>query len=81
MRSLYIVPFILLLSACDSDTRQPVYPKNRNLSIKVIQGDYDYKNINMLCIDGIKYIVTEQGGIAPKWQSWQDVDPTVEECD
>lgn len=80
MRSLIIL-FVLALTACSEDSRQPVYPKNRDLQIKLVQGDYDPKDIGILCIDGIKYLVTQQGGISPKFQAWNDTDPTVEECE
>ena len=81
MRSLSALIIILALTGCVDDTRQPTYPQNREPTVKLLRGDYDTKNISLVCIDGIKYIVTEQGGIAPKYQSWQDVDATVEECE
>jgi len=81
MRSLLIVLFGLSLTACSDDTRQPIYPQNREPTIKLLRGDYETKGISVVCIDGIKYLVTAEGGITPKFQSWQDVDPTVEECE
>ena len=47
----------------------------------MVQGTYDSSGLSVMCVDGVKYLVTEEGGIAPKYQVWRDVDATVEECD
>ena len=73
---------VLFFTACsDEASRQPLYPNNKHLTIKMVQGTYDSSGLSVMCVDGVKYLVTEEGGIAPKYQVWRDVDATVEECD
>jgi hypothetical protein len=41
----------------------------------------DFGSITLLCIDGVKYIATDKGGLSPKFTAWENADPSVEECD
>ena len=79
MKKFLIILALATLPACSDDVRRPLYPKS-NLSVKTINGYFDGK-LSTICVDGISYLITEQGGITVKYQSWNDTDPTVEECE
>jgi len=79
MKRIILLALLITLTACSENTRKPLYPTT-GVSVKTLSGYFDGK-ISVLCIDGIKYIATEQGGITVKFQSWSDTDPTVEECE
>jgi hypothetical protein len=76
---------VLGLSACGPDPKGS-YPKGKpgfGSDIKFL-GSKDipeFGTINLMCIDGVKYIVTDKGGITPKFTAWENADPSVEECD
>lgn len=85
MRYLLVTLILLTLSACGPEPKYPT-PKGKpreSLDIKVL-GYAELDNIGgirILCIDGIRYLHFEHGGITPKYTAWQDADPTVEECE
>jgi len=72
------------LVSCDSGTYavpkgKPGFGSNvRFLSEKEIP---EFGTITLLCIDGVKYIATDKGGLSPKFTAWENADPSVEECD
>ena len=80
----YVFLFLLAVSltGCGPEPRNPARAKDK-VTVKTLQEIVvdDNASIRVLCIDGIKYLQTEQGGIAPKFQAWEDADATVEECE
>jgi hypothetical protein len=57
------------------------------MTIKVLQTssvdpDSDLPaDYTLLCIDGVKYIKTKEGGISVKYQANENGDPSAEQCD
>jgi hypothetical protein len=81
-----LLPLVLmsLLTACDSNVRETVAVIKEKMDITVLKSFddvvHDPENLMLLCIDGVTYIRTIQGGITVKYQANQDGDPSAEEC-
>lgn len=82
-----LLPFVLLcllLTSCDSSIRETVEVIKDKMDITVLKSFddvvHDPENLMLLCIDGVTYIRTIQGGITVKYQANQDGDPSAEEC-
>jgi hypothetical protein len=79
----YLILFIaVLLTACGPEPRASM-PRDGKVTVKFLKEIVvdDKLSISVLCIDGVKYLKTAEGGIAPKYQAWEDADATVEECE
>lgn len=72
----------LLLTACGPEPRNSL-PRDGKVTITFLKEIIvdDKLSFSVLCIDGIKYLKTPEGGLAPKYQAWEDADATVEECE
>jgi hypothetical protein len=82
MKTYYLLFLALLLTACGPAPKSSA-PRDGKVSIKFLKEMVVDENlsISVLCIDGVKYLKTPEGGIAPKYQAWEDADATVEECE
>jgi len=85
MKSLIVGSLCLGLSACGPDPKFP-YQKGKpgfGADIKFLGAKEipDFGTISLMCIDGVKYIATDKGGLSPKFAAWENADPSVEECD
>jgi hypothetical protein len=73
------------ITACGQDYSSIPRGVKDKLDIKILtMSDEETdipKNFSVLCIDGVKYLMTNQGGITVKFQSNQDGDPSPEECE
>jgi hypothetical protein len=73
------------ITACGQDYSSIPRGVKDKLDIKILKlADEDSdvpKNLSVLCIDGVKYLMTDKGGITVKFQSNQDGDPSAEECE
>jgi len=75
------------LFACSDDFTSSAKKIKDKMSIKVLQtSDADPDSdlpadYTLLCIDGVKYIKTKEGGISVKYQANENGDPSAEECD
>jgi len=73
------------ITACGEDYASIPRGVKDKLDIKILKiSDEDTDiptNFSVLCIDGVKYLLTKQGGITVKFQSNQDGDPSPEECE
>ena len=83
---LLAIAFITLtLTACGQDYSSIPRGVRDHLEIKILKvGDDETdipKNFTVLCIDSVKYLMTNQGGITVKFQANQDGDPSAEECE
>jgi hypothetical protein len=83
---LLIIAFITAgITACGQDYSSIPRGVRDKLDIKILKlADEDSdipKNFSVLCIDGVKYLMTDKGGITVKFQSNQDGDPSAEECE
>jgi hypothetical protein len=79
-----VTALILGLSACGPEPKN-IYSKGKpgfGSDIKFLGSKEipEIGTINLMCIDGVKYIVTDKGGISPKFTAWENADPSVEEC-
>ena len=73
------------ITACGQDYSSIPRGVKDKLDIKILKlADEESdvpKNLSVLCIDGVKYLMTAQGSITVKFQSNQDGDPSAEECE
>lgn len=71
-----------MLTACGPEPRSSL-PRDGKVTVKFLKEIVvdDKLSISVLCIDGVKYLKTAEGGISPKYQAWEDADATVEECE
>lgn len=75
------------LFACTDGFENSARKIKDKMSIKVLQTsesdpDSDLPaDYTLLCIDGVKYIKTKEGGISVKYQANESGDPSAEECD
>ena len=88
-----ITLFLMLLGigaglfACSDNFESSAKKIKDKMSIKVLQtSDVDPESdlpaeYALLCIDGVKYIKTKEGGISVKYQANENGDPSAEECD
>jgi hypothetical protein len=88
-----ITLFLMLLGigaglfACSDNFESSAKKIKDKMSIKVLQtSDVDPESdlpaeYTLLCIDGVKYIKTKEGGISVKYQANENGDPSAEECD
>jgi hypothetical protein len=89
MKKLFLIASILvatLLASCGDDYREVPKALRDRLHIKVLKhSDEDNENVpkdlTILCVDGVKYLMTQQGGITVKFQANREGDPSAEECD
>jgi hypothetical protein len=85
--------FLLMISlsvaglvSCSDDFESSAKHLKQKMSIKVLQTteadpDSDLPaEYTLLCIDGVKYIKTKEGGISVKFQANESGDPSAEEC-
>jgi hypothetical protein len=76
---------ILSLTACSPDFSSIPRGVKDKLDIKILKlADEESdipKNFSVLCIDGVKYLMTAQGSIAVKFQANENGDPSAEECE
>jgi hypothetical protein len=87
-----IILFLMLLGvgaglfACSDDFERSARKIKDKMTIKVLQtSDVDPDSdlpadYTLLCIDGVKYIKTKEGGISVKYQANENGDPSAEEC-
>jgi hypothetical protein len=82
MKIYYLLFLALLLTACGPEPKS-THPRDGKVNVKFLKEIVvdDTLTISVLCIDGVKYLKTPEGGIAPKYQAWEDADATVEECE
>jgi hypothetical protein len=82
MKTYYLIILALLLTACGPEPRTSL-PRDGKVTVKFLKEIVvdDNLTISVLCIDGVKYLKTPEGGISPKYQAWEDADATVEECE
>jgi hypothetical protein len=73
------------LLACSDDYHNTVNRVTQKMTIKVLkEADPDSDvptDFTLLCIDGVKYLQTKQGGITVKYQANEQADPSAEECE
>jgi len=91
MKKLFLLSLTLAISltmlvSCGDDYREIPKALKNKLQISVLKhSDEDNENVpkdlTILCVDGIKYLVTPQGGITVKFQANREGDPSAEECD
>lgn len=78
---------VLGISACSDDFETSAKKFKDKMTIKVLEtSDQDPDSdlpadYTLLCIDGVKYIKTKEGGIGVKFQANESGDPSAEECD
>jgi hypothetical protein len=87
-----IILFLMLLGvgaglfACSDDFEHSARKIKDKMTIKILQtSDVDPDSdlpaeYTLLCIDGVKYIKTKEGGISVKYQANENGDPSAEEC-
>jgi hypothetical protein len=81
------IGLIVGLIACSDDFESSTKKIKEKMSIKVLQTsevdpDSDLPpEYTLLCIDGVKYIKTKEGGISVKYQANEASDPSPEECE
>ena len=85
MKYLWLLTIITFgLTACGPYESVPRGARDK-MNIKVLKiADEDTdtpKEFSLLCIDGVKYLMTNQGGITVKFQANQEGDPSAEECE
>lgn len=84
---LFLCIVVVGLFSCSDDFESSARKIKDKMSIKVLQtSDADPDSdlpadYTLLCIDGVKYIKTKEGGISVKYQANESGDPSAEECD
>jgi hypothetical protein len=83
---LLTIAFIIAgLTACGQDFSSIPRGVKDKLDIKILKlADEESdvpKNFSVLCIDGVKYLMTDKGGITVKFQANESGDPSAEECE
>jgi hypothetical protein len=83
---LLIITFVTAgLTACGQDFSSIPRGVRDKLDIKILKlADEDSdvpQNFSILCIDGVKYLMTDKGGITVKFQANENGDPSAEECE
>ena len=92
MKNKILLPLMMIgltvgLFACSDDCESSTRKIKEQMSIKVLQTsevdpDSDLPaEYTLLCIDGVKYIKTKEGGISVKYQANESGDPSAEECE
>lgn len=75
----------VVLTCVVSCDKEPIARFKDKMDIKVLHEaseDTDTpKEFSILCIDGVKYLRTPEGGITVKYQANQEGDPSAEECE
>jgi hypothetical protein len=73
------------LVACSDDYSSTVNRVKQKMNVRVLkEADPDSDvptDFTVLCIDGVKYLQTKQGGITVKYQANEQGDPSAEECE
>jgi ABC-type glycerol-3-phosphate transport system substrate-binding protein len=84
---LMLIGVVAGLFACSENFESSARKIKDKMTIKVLQTssvdpDSDLPaDYTLLCIDGVKYIKTKEGGISVKYQANENGDPSAEECD
>ena len=75
----------VVLTCVVSCDKEPITRLKDKMDIKVLHEaseDTDTpKQFSILCIDGVKYLRTPEGGITVKYQANEQADPSAEECE
>jgi hypothetical protein len=75
----------VVLTCVVSCDKEPIARFKDKIDVKVLHEaseDTDTpKEFSILCIDGVKYLRTPEGGITVKYQANQEGDPSAEECE
>lgn len=81
MKTLLLISLAVMLTAC-SKVPTGTNPKDA-LNVKILpMGDSDSpKEYALICIDGVTYLRTPEGGITVKFQANREGDPSAEECE
>jgi hypothetical protein len=88
MKKLWALVFITItvsLFACSDGFEKTTKNLKQKMNIKVLNDTTEDTDLpadyTLLCIDGVKYIKTKEGGISVKYQANEAGDPSAEECD
>jgi len=86
MKKLLIALAILAIGTCIiSCDKQPIEHLKDKLTVKILQESAEEtdtpKELTLLCIDGVTYLRTAQGGLTVKFQANKEGDPSAEECE
>jgi len=84
MKRIFLVAVLLAALGVASCGKEPIQRFKDKLDVKVLHEaseDTDTpKEFSILCIDGVKYLRTPEGGLTVKFQANQEGDPSAEEC-
>jgi hypothetical protein len=76
---------VVVLTCVVSCDKEPITRFKDKMDIKVLHEASEEtdtpKQFSILCIDGVKYLRTPEGGITVKYQANQEGDPSAEECE
>jgi hypothetical protein len=82
---LFFTLVAVILTGCGPDFSSIPRGVKDKLDIKILKlADEESdvpKNFSILCIDGVKYLMTDKGGITVKFQANENSDPSAEECE
>jgi len=86
MRSLLLVLLLGVVGVSVlSCSKEPIEHLKDKLVVKILHEPADEtdtpKDLTLLCIDGVKYLRTQQGGLTIKFQANREGDPSAEECE